>query len=106
MAASQALIDFLAPLYNLLYKYTLEWHPGFCYCLSALFLITMIIMTLYCRWFSVKWAKKMEKKTMYGKEDIVYRGNPDLPVAPRFRSIHNDLTFQLASNALTEESRI
>ena len=57
VAATTALVDFLAPLYSLLYEYTLEWYSGFCYCLTATLNIIMIILALYCRWYSIRWSQ-------------------------------------------------
>ena len=51
------MVDFVGPLYNLIYLATLEWYPGFAYCLSNMILIVMIVMTLYCRWYVINWSK-------------------------------------------------
>jgi len=36
----------MRPLYNLLYNATIEWHPGFCYCIAATLLLIYIAVVM------------------------------------------------------------
>ena len=58
------MVGLVGPLYNILYLATLDWHPGFAYCVSSVILIVMILMTIYCRWYEIKWAKMMELRNL------------------------------------------
>ena len=58
------MVGLVGPLYNILYLATLDWHPGFAYCVSSIILIVMILMTIYCRWYEMKWAEMMELRNL------------------------------------------
>ena len=52
----QAIVELFGPVYHAIYLGTIDWYPGFAYCVSAFVLIFMIAMTLYCRWFVSRWT--------------------------------------------------
>ena len=45
------MVELVGPAYHLIYLGTIDWYPGFAYCVSAFILIIMIVLTIYCRWF-------------------------------------------------------
>ena len=60
----QAIVELFGPVYHAIYLGTIDWYPGFAYCVSAFVLIFMIAMTLYCRWFVSRWSDhKLDPET-------------------------------------------
>merc|ERR1712241_511852 len=51
IASIQSVVELVGPVYHLIYLGTIDWYPGFAYCVSAFILIIMIVLTIYCRWF-------------------------------------------------------
>ena len=89
---------------NLLDLATLDWHPGFAYCLSSLIPIIMILMLIYCRWYNIEWSKILE---LIGLACDISRNstpfNNRVPLKPSFRCLGND--FTLKSNLECDVSR-
>ena len=104
VAAVRAIVDFDGRLYNLLDLGPLDRHPGFAHCLSSLILIIMILMTIYCRWYNIKWSKTLELTDL--ECDISSNSTPfnnRVPLKPSFRCLEND--FTLKSNLGCDISR-
>merc|ERR1711894_768342 len=59
VASMQAIVELFGPVYHAIYLGTIDWYPGFAYCVSALVLIFMIAMTVYCRWFVSRWSNNL-----------------------------------------------
>ena len=68
VGCTQALIGFLSPTYNLIYKGTHDFYQGFVYCMSCTILLVMICLVLYCIWFwrQLDQRKKKLEATDYG----------------------------------------
>ena len=60
----------------------------------------MIAIMIYCRWYSIRWSKNMEKKSFSNCGDTAYIGDPNIPCAPRFSFIRND--FDIDSSSVQE----
>merc|ERR1719351_504170 len=68
VASMQAIVELFGPVYHAIYLGTIDWYPGFAYCVSAFVLIFMIMMTVYCRWFVFRWTEKIADPKLYGKD--------------------------------------
>ena len=69
VGCTQAIIGFFNPIYNLIYRATMEWWFGFCYCLSSTILVFMITIVIYCALFWNKLIKKEEAEVNQQQED-------------------------------------
>jgi len=67
VASVQAIVELFGPVYHAIYLGTIDWYPGFAYCVSAFVLIFMIVMTIYCRWFVSRWFERMTDYDTYTK---------------------------------------
>ena len=64
----------------------------------------MILMTIYCRWYNIKWSKALELGDL--ECDISSKSTPfnnRVPLKPSFRCLEND--FTLNSNLECDTSR-
>ena len=65
VSSVQAMVEVVGPLYHVIYLGTIDWYPGFAYCISSMILISMIVITVYCRWFVSKWSYKKTVPPMF-----------------------------------------
>merc|ERR1711997_805355 len=75
-------------VYHAIYLGTIDWYPGFAYCVSAFVLIFMIVMTIYCRWFVSKWSERMADYDTYTKanSNAFSKNNADSSTKPYLSS--------------------
>ena len=56
----------------------------------------MILMTIYCRWYNIKWYKALELSDL--ECDISSNSTPfnnRVPLKPSFRCLENDFTLKM-----------
>ncbi len=70
VSSIQAVVELIGPVYHLIYLGTIEWYPGFAYCVSFVILIIMLVMTIYCRWFLTRWSSVIIGPTVCNNSDI------------------------------------
>ena len=61
IGAVQAVISFISPIYQIIYRETYDWHKGFVYCVSCTLLAFMFFLTLYVNLFMKNHSKKVKK---------------------------------------------
>jgi len=89
VGAIQALVGLFSPLYSLIYRNTLEWHPGFVYCISCTVLALMLVLTLYAYIFMrkfEKWKKNQQLMTNATQDTKVI----EQIFKPQYKQINND----------------
>ena len=56
------LLNMIGPTYNIVYVETLDWHPGFIYCVASVFLVYEMSVALYVGFFLRKHRRKQRTK--------------------------------------------
>ena len=72
VSSVQAMVEVVGPLYHVIYLGTIDWYPGFAYCISSMILISMIVITVYCRWFVSKWSYKKTIPPMFAVDETKF----------------------------------
>ena len=60
-----AIVGLLSPVVEQIYAKTIDWHPGFVFCLCCLILIPMIGMSLHTVW---SWRVLMKRRELVKAE--------------------------------------
>ena len=91
VSSVQAMVEVVGPLYHVIYLGTIDWYPGFAYCISSMILISMIVITVYCRWFVSKWCYKKTIPPMFPVDETNFHNH----AKPTTKVYRNDIECDL-----------